>query len=104
MTRLPVPPLDARRARFALLVVAVGLGGGALGAAYLTVLEAVADVLGPDRWSGAAHLVVLVAVGGAVTLLVRLLGTPGDVELLVDNIHVEGGPDDVRSLRSLVPI
>jgi H+/Cl- antiporter ClcA len=26
------------------------------------------------------------------------------VELLVDNIHVMGGTDDMRSLRSLVPV
>jgi H+/Cl- antiporter ClcA len=88
----------------AALVVGVGLGGGAVGAAYLTVLEAVARVLGPDRWALAPHLVVLVLVGAAVTGIIRVLGTPGDVELLVDNIHVEGGRDDVRSLRSLIPV
>jgi H+/Cl- antiporter ClcA len=86
------------------LVAAVGLGGGAVGAAYLVALQRVADVLGPQRWDDGAHLAVLVLVGVVVTLLVRLLGTPGDVELLVDDIHVEGGRDDVRSLRSLIPV
>lgn len=86
------------------LVVAVGVGGGVVGAAYLVALELVAQVLGPGRWSDGVHLVVLVAIGGLVTVLVRVLGTPGDVELLVDNIHVDGGRDDVRSLRSLIPV
>jgi len=93
-----------RRITLGILIVAVGLGGGLVGAAYLAALEAVADVLGPEHWTDAAHVAVLVAVGIAVTLLVRYLGTPGDVELLVDNIHVEGGRDDVRSLRSLIPV
>jgi H+/Cl- antiporter ClcA len=86
------------------LVVAVGMGGGAVGAGYLAVLSVVAQLLGPGRWAPGPHLVVLVIVGVAVALLVRWLGTPGDVELLVDNIHVDGGRDDVRSLRSLIPI
>jgi H+/Cl- antiporter ClcA len=34
----------------------------------------------------------------------RLLGSPGDVELLVDNIHVSGTAPAVRTLRSLVPM
>ncbi|MGN6693985.1 MAG: chloride channel protein, partial [Aquihabitans sp.] len=93
-----------RRIVMGVLVVGVGVGGGVVGAAYLVVLAAVTHLLGPGRWSDAAHLVVLVAVGGLVTLLVKVLGTPGDVELLVDNIHVEGGRDDVRSLRSLIPV
>jgi H+/Cl- antiporter ClcA len=86
------------------LVVAVGLGGGLVGAAYLWALDLVRNLLGPGRWSDAAHLVILMLVGGSVTLISRVIGTPGDVELLVDNIHVEGGRDDVRSLRSLIPI
>ena len=36
----------------------------------------------------------------------KLLGDPGDTELLVDNIHVHGGaPEEgMRQLRSLIPI
>jgi H+/Cl- antiporter ClcA len=45
-----------------------------------------------------------VGVGVAVGVLTRLLGNPGDVELLVNNIHVLGGPEDVRDLRSLIPV
>jgi len=88
----------------AALVLAVGVGGGLVGAAYLTALKAMTEVLGPEQWGEWPHLVVLVLVGVSVTGLIRWLGTPGDVELLVNNIHVDGGRDDVRSLRSLIPV
>ena len=41
--------------------------------------------------------------GGLVALITRLWGETGNVELLVDNIHVMGGADDVCSLRPLIP-
>ena len=86
------------------LVVIVGVASGLAGAAYVGALKLTTRVLGPDHWGHTAHLVVLVAVGVAIAGLTRLLGNPGDVELLVDNIHVAGGSSDVRELRSLVPI
>jgi len=96
------------RLRMVASIVAVGLGGGAIGAAYLRVLQLVGEVLGPDAWSGVAHIAVLAAVGVIITVLVRILGRPADVELLVGNIHVQGMTDDrVGSdgrLRSLIPI
>ncbi|WP_426570963.1 chloride channel protein [Aquihabitans sp. McL0605] len=101
---LPTVTFDDRRVRLGVLVVVVGLGGGLVGAAYLAALDLVRHLLGPGRWSDGAHLAILVAIGLSVTVLSKVLGTPGDVELLVDNIHVEGGRDDVRSLRSLIPI
>ena len=96
--------LQQRRNRLLSLVVATGLAGGLVGAGYLGLLALVTRGLGPDRWSLPAHLVVLAAVGLAVAGLTRWLGNPADVELLVDNIHVLGGADEVRSLRSLVPV
>ncbi|MET0579447.1 MAG: chloride channel protein [Ilumatobacteraceae bacterium] len=98
------------RLRMVVLIVAVGLGGGAIGAAYMRTLELVIDVLGPGEGGAWTHLVVLAVVGTAITMLVRLLGRPADVELLVGNIHVAGTTDagaprshDGR-LRSLIPV
>jgi len=91
------------RNRFLGAVVATGLLGGAVGAAFLGALHLVERALGPERWSTRSHLLVLVAVGLAVAGITRLLGRPTDVELLVDNIHVEGGTRSLRNLRSLIP-
>lgn len=87
-----------------LVAVVTGVLGGLVGAAYLAVLRGVAHVLGPDAWSAPAHLVVLVLVGSAIAAITHRLGEPGDVELLVDDIHVLGGAEDLRGLRSLVPV
>lgn len=90
--------------RFWLAVSAVGLVGGAVGAAYVEVMRTLGNLLGPTHWARPAHLLLLGAVGAAIGLLTLVLGNPGDVELLVDNIHVQGGPRDLRQLPSLIPI
>src|SRR5882672_2924499 len=81
-----------------LWIFAVGIAGGATGVAYLGCLHELTRLLGPERWSIVAHLVVMMAVGGAVTLLVKWLGSPGDVELMVNNIHLLGGHNEVQQL------
>jgi H+/Cl- antiporter ClcA len=86
------------------LVVLTGLGGGLVGAAYLGMLHLFERGLGPDHWGLWSHLAVMGLVGAAVAVLTRWLGSPSDVELLVDNIHVLGGAEDVKSLRSLIPV
>lgn len=88
-----------------LLVAAVGLVGGAVGAAYVSVLHVLERFLAPEHHDAAVgQVLVLVAVGAAIGLLVKVLGEPGDVELLVDNVHVDGGSSDARTLRSLLPV
>lgn len=77
--------------------------GGLIGAAYLTVLRVLTEWIGPGGRPALAQGLILVAVGVAVSLLTRLLGESGNMELLVDNIHVLGGAEDVRHVRSLVP-
>ena len=85
-------------------VVLVGLGSGLVGAAYVETLRLVTHLLGPGGFSEAADVVVLTGVGITIGMLTMTLGNPGDVELLVDNIHVTGGRSDLRELRSLIPI
>src|SRR6478672_5171411 len=84
-------------------VVAVGIGGGLVGAAYVAALHALQRVLGPDHHTSVVQLAILVAAGAAVALVTRIGGETGDVELMVDNIHVLGGAEDFRRLRSLIP-
>jgi len=92
------------RNRFWQLVLLVGVASGLTGALYIAVLKGLTKLLGADAWSDPAHLVVLGAVGLAIGLLTLVLGNPGDVELLVNNIHVNGGRSDIRDLRSLIPV
>lgn len=93
------------RPRVVVGIVFGGLAGGSIGAAYLAALDLTHRLLGPAAWRPIAHLFVLTGVGIAVSILVRWLGRPADVELLVDNIHV---PDAelgrTARLRSLIPI
>jgi H+/Cl- antiporter ClcA len=86
------------------VVLGAGLLGGCVGAAYLAVLHTLQRGLWPTHSGLLAHGGILLAVGVAVTVLTRVLGNPGDVELLVDNIHVSGGAEDLHQLPSLVPV
>ncbi|MBV9282996.1 MAG: chloride channel protein, partial [Acidimicrobiia bacterium] len=85
-------------------VAVAGIVGGLVGAAYIGLLHLFQDALWPTHWDTLPHLFILVGVGLAVGILTRLLGNPGDVELLVNNIHVLGGPEDIHDLRSLIPV
>jgi H+/Cl- antiporter ClcA len=102
--RIFTAALFGPRLRLFALVVAVGAVGGLVGAAFVAALKLLERGLWPTHWSTWAHLFVLLGVGISVGVLTRVLGTPGDVELLVNNIHVLGGPEDVRDLRSLIPV
>jgi H+/Cl- antiporter ClcA len=86
------------------LVIGVGITSGIASAGYVELLKQTTKVLGPNGFANWTHLVILTAVGLAIALLVRFLGSPGDVELLVDNIHVGGRPADLRALRTLIPV
>ncbi len=99
-----VEGLLGRERRLLAYVAVAGLVGGLVGAAYIGLLHLFEDGLWPTHWDTLPHLLILVGVGVAVGILTRLLGNPGDVELLVNNIHVLGGPEDIRDLRSLIPV
>jgi H+/Cl- antiporter ClcA len=92
------------RNRFWHLVLVVGLASGITGAVYIAAMKGLTKLLGADAWSRPAHLVVLAVTGLAIGLITLALGNPGDVELLVDNIHLNGGKSDIRDLRSLIPV
>jgi H+/Cl- antiporter ClcA len=87
-----------------LLVALVGTASGLVAAAFVAALRILTDLLGPEHWSDLGTLLVLGAVGAGIALITLVLGNPGDVELLVNNIHVSGGRSDIRDLRSLLPV
>jgi H+/Cl- antiporter ClcA len=84
--------------------IVAGIAGGAVGALYLLAIHLLQHPLSPDNFGSVAEIFVLGAVGVGVVVITRLLGNPGNVELLVDNIHVSGGPSTIRELRSLIPM
>lgn len=86
------------------LILVVGVASGLVGAAYVGTLHLLQRVLGPEHWGDGPHLVVLGVVGAVIGGMTLYLGSPGDVELLVDNIHVAGGRDDIKDLRTLIPV
>jgi H+/Cl- antiporter ClcA len=86
------------------LVVVVGLASGIVGALYLLVLHLLQNVLWPTEWSGVVGFAILGGVGLFAGLVTRYVGSSGDVELMVDNIHVSGAATGLRTLRSLIPI
>lgn len=98
------PQLFAWREQLLGPVLLVGALGGLAGAAYIAALRLLQQVLWPEHHSPLTSLVLLTAVGLVIGVLTRWLGNPGDVELLVDNIHVLGRPESGRSLRSLLPV
>lgn len=98
------PQLFAWREQLLGPVLLSGALGGLAGAAYLAVLRALQLLLWPEHHAPLASLGLLTATGLVIGLLTRWLGNPGDVELLVDNIHVLGRPESARSLRALIPV
>jgi H+/Cl- antiporter ClcA len=102
--RLFVEAFAGPRRRLLALALAVGAMGGVVGAAFVAALKLLERGLWPTHWSPGAHLLILAGVGVAVGMITHLLGTPGDVELLVNNIHVLGGAEDLHDLRSLIPV
>lgn len=91
------------RTRLVVPVLLVGLAGGLAGAAYLAVLHGLQDVFGPGGHGVWVQGLVLVGAGAIVTLGTRALGPTGNVELLVDNIHISGSAEGLRETRSMVP-
>jgi H+/Cl- antiporter ClcA len=91
------------RSGMGLPVAIVGIGGGLAGAAYIGAMHLLERWLWPTHHGHLVVLLILVAVGVAVAVITKLLGDSGNVDLLVDNIHVLGGTDDVRRTIPLVP-
>jgi H+/Cl- antiporter ClcA len=85
-------------------VAIVGIVGAVVGAVFVSVLHLLTELLGPGHRPAAWHVIVMVGIGVVVSLLYRWVGTPHDVELLVDNIHLDGRGGALKDLKSLLPV
>jgi H+/Cl- antiporter ClcA len=99
-----VASLSPAGSRLLWISVVAGLVGGLIGAAYIGMLHLFQRGLWPTHSGLVLHGALLVGVGASVAILTKVLGSPGDVELLVDNIHISGGSEDLRQLPSLIPV
>lgn len=103
----PSPEPGKRRPiRFApliLIAALVGIGGGLLAAVYYYLLEGslhlVWDVVAPRI--GAVWVVTTIG-GLLVGLSLRVLGIPGEIAAVVNNIHVKHGRLDARQTPGMV--
>ncbi|MCZ7631596.1 MAG: chloride channel protein [Microthrixaceae bacterium] len=98
--RLP----EVHRARRILPLLAVGITAGLIGAAYLGALHILQQWFWPGRNSMTTQSLLLVGTGLVIAAATRWIGPGGNVELLVDNIHVLGGAATDRGDRALVPL
>ncbi|HCF26315.1 MAG TPA: chloride channel protein, partial [Cyanobacteria bacterium UBA11049] len=86
--------------RWVLLWVIVGTGCGLFAASYWLILEWVTHRL--EVFTGLSLLIVMPLAGLCVGLAIHFLGNPGEIGLIVDNIHFRGGRLDTRENPSMI--
>ncbi len=86
--------------RWLLCWVLVGIGGGLFASLYWTVLEALTHRLA--AFHGISLLLVMPLAGLVIGLVIHWLGQPGEIALIVDNIHSRGGRIDTKENPSMI--
>ncbi|HEY9726019.1 MAG TPA: chloride channel protein [Chroococcales cyanobacterium] len=87
--------------------VVVGTACGLFAGLYWNILELMTGVL--ERFEGPSLLIVMPLAGLVIGLVIHFLGNPGEIAVIVNNIHFRGGRLDARKnpamiLASLVSI
>ncbi len=86
--------------RWVLRWVALGAGGGLFAALYWNVLELITH--GLQKFAGYSLLLVMPLAGFLVGLIIHFLGNPGEIGVIVDNIHFRNGRLDTRKNPSMI--
>ena len=86
--------------RWVVCWAAIGVGSGLFAGLYWNVLELLTHVL--RSFQGASLLLVMPLSGLVIGLIIHFLGNPGEISLIVDNIHSRGGRIDPRQNPSMV--
>jgi len=86
--------------QWVILWVLVGTAGGLFAALYWNVLEFLTHKL--ERFEGFSLLIVMPLSGLFIGLVIHFLGNPGEIAVIVDNIHFRGGRLDVRKNPSMI--
>lgn len=93
--------------RWVLRWVVVGTVCGLFAGLYWNILELILHQL--EKFTGISLLIVMPIAGLIIGLVIHFLGNPGEIAVIVDNIHFRGGRLDARKnpamiLASLVSI
>lgn len=86
--------------RSVLLWALLGLVCGLFAAAYWIVLARL--IHGFEQFSGPVLLLVMPLAGLLVGVVIHLLGNPGEIGLIIDNIHLNGGRLPMRENPSMI--
>lgn len=86
--------------RWVVCWAAIGVGSGLFAGLYWHVLELLTHVL--RSFQGLSLLIVMPLSGLLIGLIIHVLGNPGEISLIVDNIHFRGGRIDTRQNPSMV--
>lgn len=78
----------------------VGAVSGLFAGLYWNVLELITHQL--QRYEGLSLLIVMPLAGLIIGLVIHFLGNPGEIAVIVDNIHFRGGRLDARKNPSML--
>ncbi|MBD2610245.1 MAG: chloride channel protein [Nostoc sp. GBBB01] len=86
--------------RWVLRWVVVGTVCGLFAGLYWNILELMTHQL--ERFEGVSLLIVMPIAGLIVGLVIHFLGNPGEIAVIVDNIHFRGGRLDARKNPAMI--
>ncbi len=86
--------------RWVLRWVVVGTVSGLFAGLYWNVLEVITHKL--QIFQGLSLLIVMPIAGLVIGLVIHFLGNPGEIAVIVDNIHFRGGRLDARQNPSMI--
>lgn len=86
--------------RSVLLWAVLGIICGLFAAAYWIVLSYL--IQGFEGWGGFSLLIVMPMAGLLVGLVIHWLGNPGEIGLIIDNIHLNGGRLSMHENPSMI--
>ncbi|WP_313929990.1 chloride channel protein [Trichocoleus sp. FACHB-262] len=86
--------------RWVLLWMTVGAAGGLFAALYWNVLELLTHAL--EVFTGPVLLLIMPLAGLLIGLVIYWLGNPGEIAVIVDNIHFQGGRLDMRRNPAMI--
>ncbi|BAU63284.1 Cl- channel, voltage-gated family protein [Stanieria sp. NIES-3757] len=86
--------------RAVLLWTMLGVVCGLLGATYWIILSHI--MAGFEQFNGLFLLIVMPLAGLLIGLVIHYLGNPGEIGLIIDNIHLNGGRLPMRENPSMI--